>query len=80
MCACVCERVWAHMCVCVKWEQGEATETLWCVCGRRLDDGGGMGLLVGEEEEERELERRGKTPALGALRGSWVGTSGSSDS
>lgn len=38
-----------------------------------------MGLLVGEEEEERELERRGKTPALGALRGSWVGTSGSSD-
>lgn len=38
-----------------------------------------MGLLVGEEEEERELERRGKTPALGALRGSWVGTPGSSD-
>ena len=35
-----------------------------------------MGLLVGEEEEEWKLERRGKAPALGALRGSWVGTPG----
>ena len=78
VCVCVSECGLTCVCVCVcvlhsskwhvKWEQGEATETLWCVCGRRLDDGGGMGLLVGEEEEEeeRKLERRGKTPASGA--------------
>ena len=90
VCIAVCVSVGSRVCVCVcvcvlhsnkchvKWEQGEATETLSCVCGRRLDDGGGDGIIGWRGRGGVEAGAKRESSGIRGFKGQLGGNAGKS--